>query len=333
MRRARRRPTCRRAADARGGEIVALTIETARAGATGVAERRAVVRAAVRRAAAAAARSAARRRALIRALFPRAEVVNGMAAHELCWDKLAMAQRLLERGVADAGDPDHQRSRGGARFRPPTRPGDPQGAALVRRPRPRRRVRRSTSGSIAGEVPGRRYVVELRCRPASAAARARRAELPAAVLPAAAGHRRRPQRRARSRRRSCAPTSSTARSCSGPSAIASSVRRPGDFIINATLRGEATAFCREVSDAAQTLARRAADALGVRIGAVDLIRAGDEGPYVLEADTDGHHMMIDRSSSAARVSRRLRPRPLHRRRPAGAERRRSAPTPPASSAE
>ena len=41
---------------------------------------------------------------LIRALFPRAELVNAPAAHELCWDKLAAARRLLERGVADAGD-------------------------------------------------------------------------------------------------------------------------------------------------------------------------------------------------------------------------------------
>ena len=72
------------------------------------------------------------------------------------------------------------------------------------------------------------------------------------------------------------------------------LRRPADFIINATF-GAKYRFLPEVSDAAQTVARRAAEALGIRVGAVDLIRAGDDGPYVLEGDTDGPHMMIDRS--------------------------------------
>ena len=38
----------------------------------------------------------------------------------------------------------------------------------------------------------------------------------------------------------------------------------------------------------------AAEVMGVRFGAVDLIRTGSEGPYVLEVDTDGEHMIIDR---------------------------------------
>jgi len=36
---------------------------------------------------------------LIEALFPRAELVNAPPTHELCWDKIAMARRLLECGV------------------------------------------------------------------------------------------------------------------------------------------------------------------------------------------------------------------------------------------
>jgi hypothetical protein len=40
---------------------------------------------------------------------------------------------------------------------------------------------------------------------------------------------------------------------------------------------------------------RAAEVLDVRIGVVDLIRSSDEGPAVLEVDTDGPNMMIDRS--------------------------------------
>jgi len=36
----------------------------------------------------------------------------------------------------------------------------------------------------------------------------------------------------------------------------------------------------------------------VRVGAIDLIRAGDQGPFVLEADTDGQHSYIDRGFKA-----------------------------------
>src|SRR6185436_20618339 len=36
---------------------------------------------------------------LVRALFPRAQIVNSVATHELCFDKVATTQRLLARGV------------------------------------------------------------------------------------------------------------------------------------------------------------------------------------------------------------------------------------------
>jgi hypothetical protein len=72
------------------------------------------------------------------------------------------------------------------------------------------------------------------------------------------------------------------------------VRRPSDFIISATF-GARYRLLRTASEQAQTVARRAVDALGVRVGVVDLVRAGSEGPDVLEVDTDGYHMMIDRS--------------------------------------
>jgi len=75
------------------------------------------------------------------------------------------------------------------------------------------------------------------------------------------------------------------------------IRRPADFIISATF-GARYRFVRAVGDSVDGLARRAADALGVRIGAIDLLRAGDDGPFVLEADTDGQHVMIDRSFKA-----------------------------------
>jgi len=229
---------------------------------------------------------------LLQTLFPRADAVNAPAVHELCWDKLAMARRLLERGVPMpesliTSSPDEARE-----F---VRRNE---HAILKEPRScgghgHVVVFADDSGTIAGEVPGRRYAVELQ-------ASGLRRSLAHGVL-------------------SCPPpfylqrlvTSSGRGGVLKPAQILRAyvvdgqvvfwterhrarVRRPADFIINATF-GAAYRFLPGVSDAAQTVARRAAEVLGVRVGVVDLIRAGDDGPYVLEVDTDGHHMMIDRS--------------------------------------
>jgi hypothetical protein len=229
---------------------------------------------------------------LIEALFPRAEIVNALAAHELCWDKLAMARRLLERGVPMpesliSGDPeearDFVRRHGQAILKEPRSCGGHGHVVLFA----------DDSGAIAGEVPGRRYAIELL---ASGVGRS----LAHGVL-------------------SCPPPFYLQRLVTGvtragvlqpPQIMRAYVvdrqvvfwaeryrerlRRPADFIINATF-GAKYRFLPEVSDAAQTVARRAAEALGIRVGVVDLVRAGEDGPYVLEGDTDGYHMMIDRS--------------------------------------
>ena len=229
---------------------------------------------------------------LIKELFPRAEVVNGMAAHALCWDKLAAARPLLERGVAmpetlitmdpeEAGDfvRHHQQ----AILKEPRACGGHGHVVLLADGR----------GGIAGEIPDRRYAVELTlsgvgrqlrhgvltCPPPFYLQRLVTdvgrggVLLPAQILRAYVvdgqitfwAERRRDK-----------------------------IRRPADFIISAAF-GARYHFVRAVSDAAETLARRAAESLGVRIGAIDLIRAGDQGPFVLEADTDGQHLVIDRS--------------------------------------
>jgi len=283
------------AADARGGEIVAISLETAlRAHREWQSVRKLYVLpfdvpvdlpedlpldAAL----------------LIRALFPRAEVVNGMAAHALCWDKLAAAQRLLDRGVAMPEtlitmDPeearDFVRRHDQAILKEPRSCGG-HGHVVVFADR---------DGVIAGEVPGRRYVVEpvlsgvgrqlrhgvLSCPPPF--------YLQRLVTDVGRGGVLKPGQILRAyivdgqivfwseRRRD-------------------KIRRPGDFIISATL-GARYHFVRAVSDAAETLVRRAADALSVRFGAVDIIRAGDQGPFVLEADTDGQHLVVDRSFKA-----------------------------------
>ncbi|MBX3024649.1 hypothetical protein KF840_07040 [bacterium] len=229
---------------------------------------------------------------LIRALFPRAEVVNAMAAHALCWDKIAAAQRLHERGVAMPEtlitmDPDEARAfvrhHQHAILKEPRAAGGHGHVVLFA----------DGDGTIGGEVPGRRYVVEpvrsgigrqvrhgvLSCPPPF--------YLQRLVTDVGRGGVLRPGQILR------------AYVVDGQIAFWSErrrdkIRRPADFIISAAF-GARYHFVRAVSDAAETLARRAAEALGVRIGAVDLIRAGDQGPFVLEADTDGQHLLIDRS--------------------------------------
>lgn len=229
---------------------------------------------------------------LIQALFPRAELVNAPAAHELCWDKLVMARRLLERGVPMpesliTNDPEEARDfvrRHAHAILKETRSCGGHGHVVVFA---------DDTGTIAGEIPGRRYAIDFE---ASGVGRT----LAHGVL-------------------TCPPPFYLQRLVTGvgragvlsPAQILRAyivdgqvvfwaeryrerVRRPADFIINATF-GAKYRFLRNVSDAAQTVARRAAEVLGVRVGVVDLIRAGDDGPYVLEVDTDGYHMMIDRS--------------------------------------
>jgi hypothetical protein len=229
---------------------------------------------------------------LVRALFPHAELINAPAAHELCWDKLASARRLIDRGVPMpesliTSDPeearDFVRSHAQAILKEPRSCGGHGHIVLLA----------DGEGAIAGEVPGRRYVVELE---ASGFGRT----LSHGVL-------------------SCPPpfylqrlvTSVGRGGVLEPAQILRAyvidgqivfwteryrtrVRRPSDFIISATF-GARYRFLRTASDQAQTVARRAAEALGVRVGVVDLIRAGSDGPDVLEVDTDGYHMMIDRS--------------------------------------
>jgi glutathione synthase/RimK-type ligase-like ATP-grasp enzyme len=70
--------------------------------------------------------------------------------------------------------------------------------------------------------------------------------------------------------------------------------RPADWIISAA-RGARYRFVLDVSEEARKMALRCAEALGLRAGVVDLVRTSRGGLYVLEADTDGVHMIVDRS--------------------------------------
>lgn len=230
--------------------------------------------------------------ALVRALFPRAELINAPTVHELTWDKVATAERLVDRGVpmpetlitSDAAEARDFVRRHGQAILKETRACGGHGHVVLYA---------DDSGTIGGEAHGSRFAVDFEPGAASRS-------LAHGVL-------------------SCPPpfylqrlvTDVARGGALKPGQILRAyvidtqvvfwaeryrerLRRPGDFIISATF-GAKYRFLPEVSDAVQTVARRAVEALGVRVGVVDIIRAGDQGPFVLEADTDGHHMMIDRS--------------------------------------
>jgi hypothetical protein len=229
---------------------------------------------------------------LVRALFPAADLVNSPAAHELCWDKLAMARRLLEHGVPMpesliTNDPDEARDFVRAHdhaILKETRSCGGHGHVVVFA---------DGTGTIAGEVPGRRYAVDFEASGVGRSLAHGVLSYPPPFylqrLIADVG------------RTGALRPAQILRAYVVDGQIVfwteryrARVRRPADFIINATF-GAQYRFLPEVSGTARTVARRAADVLGIRVGAVDLIRTGGEGPYVLEADTDGYHMMIDRS--------------------------------------
>lgn len=73
-----------------------------------------------------------------------------------------------------------------------------------------------------------------------------------------------------------------------------SCERPSDWIINAA-RGARYRFLHDVRHEAAKLALRAAEALGIVTGVIDLVRTQGSGPYVTGADVDSRHMLIDRS--------------------------------------
>jgi glutathione synthase/RimK-type ligase-like ATP-grasp enzyme len=230
--------------------------------------------------------------ALLRFLFPGAVIFNSLSVHELCWDKIATTFRLLERGVAMpatlvTSDPaearDFVREHGYAVLKEP-RSCAGQGHLVVFT---------DDQDTVAGEAVGRRYVVRL-----AAAGERRRLEHGVLTCPppfylqrlvgeAGRGGVLRPAQTLRAYIVDGQLVFWTER-------YRERVRRPADFIVNVVL-GARYRLLPDASEAARKLAMRAAEVLGVRIGAVDLVRTGSEGPYVLEVDTDGPHMMIDRS--------------------------------------
>lgn len=229
--------------------------------------------------------------ALIAALFPRAALINSPVVHELCWDKIELAQRLRTRGVpmpdtliTDLPDEAHAFVR-------------EHEYAILKEPRScgglgHVVVMADADGTLAGEVRGRRYVLELQ----AAGPGRRLADGVLSVPPPFYLQR----LVAGTGRRGVLEPAQVLRAYVVNDQIMfwteryrEKLNRPADFLISVAL-GAKYRFLREASSEAQKLALRTAEVLGVQIGVVDLIRTGGEGPYVLEVDTDGPYLFIDR---------------------------------------
>ncbi|MCK6555189.1 hypothetical protein L6Q96_11525 [Candidatus Binatia bacterium] len=225
---------------------------------------------------------------LLRDLCPRAEIVPAVAAQDLCWDRLATQERLLDRGIPVpetlvSTDPSHlhefvlahrfavlkDRYGCGGHGHLVVWIEDGQlvgdGGSHLYRIAPAAGGRRQLDGDLL-TYPGPFYAQRL------IATLTTRSVTPAQVLRAYVVDHHIVFWTERYRDR---------------------YERPSDWIVSAS-RGAKYRFLQSVSDEAQKVALRAAEVVGTRVGVVDMVRTGSSGPHVLGVGVDGRHMMIDR---------------------------------------
>jgi hypothetical protein len=230
--------------------------------------------------------------ALLRTLFPGAGIVNNLAVHELCFDKINCTKRLLERGLPLpttllTSDPREAREFVAA-----------YGNAVLKEPRScgghgHVVLSAAGDGTIIGESAGRRYVVELRASGVGRTLAHGVLEVPPPfflqrlVAEVGRGGKLMPAQILRA-------YLVDGRILFWTERYRERYRRPSDFIVNVSF-GARYRFLPAVNEEVRKLAMRAAEVLDVRIGAVDIIRTFGGEASVLEVDTDGHLMIIDRS--------------------------------------
>lgn len=268
------------AAAAAGGEIQPLTIETAQADPAR--------RAAVHRLYVLPFDAPEPVAPLIRNLFPRVEVATSFAAQELCWDKVATEERLLNRGVpvpetlmstvpADVYEfvREHEFAILKERYSCAG-----QGHVVVW----------LDDGQLVGDSGSHQYRMEL------VPSGRRQLHGERLVYPApfyvqrVVGD--------------IGPRGLTPGQLLRAYVVDNQIAfwteryrdhyvRPADWIVNVS-RGAKYRFVQSVSEEAKKIALRSAEVMGLRIGVVDLIRTSRGESYALDVDTDGYHMLIDR---------------------------------------
>jgi glutathione synthase/RimK-type ligase-like ATP-grasp enzyme len=226
--------------------------------------------------------------ALIRSLFPRVDIATSFAVQDMCWDKIATQERLVDRGVPvpetlTSSEPaevhDFVRQHGFAIIKERFSCAG-QGHIVVW----------FEDGQLVGDCGSHQYRVEL------ATEGDRRLYGDRCVYPAPFYVQRLV---ADVGPRGITPGQVLRAYIVDNHVVFWSERyrerylRPADWLINVS-SGARYRFVLNVSEEVKKVALRSAEVIGMRIGVVDLIRTGSQGPYVLEVDTDSHHMLIDR---------------------------------------
>ena len=226
--------------------------------------------------------------ALIRTLFPRVDIATSFAVQDMCWDKLATQERLVDRGVPvpetlTSSEPaevhDFVRQHGFAIIKERFSCAG-QGHIVVW----------FEDGQLVGDSGSHQYRMEL------VSAGDRRLYGDRCVYPAPFYVQRLVA--------DVGPRGTTPGQVLRAYIVDNHVvfwseryrehyLRPADWLINVS-SGARYRFVLNVSEEVKKVALRSAEVIGMRIGVVDLIRTGSQGPYVLEVDTDSHHMLIDR---------------------------------------
>jgi glutathione synthase/RimK-type ligase-like ATP-grasp enzyme len=230
--------------------------------------------------------------ALVRTLFPRVDIATSFAVQDMCWDKIATQERLVDRGVPvpetlTSSEPaevhDFVRQHGFAIIKERFSCAG-QGHIVVW----------FEDGQLVGDSGSHQYRIEL------ATEGERRLYGDRCVYPAPFYVQRLVA--------DVGPRGITAGQVLRAYIVDNQVvfwseryrehyLRPSDWLINVS-SGARYRFVLNVSEEVKKVALRSAEVIGMRIGVVDMIRTGSQGPYVLEVDTDSHHMLIDRQFKA-----------------------------------
>jgi glutathione synthase/RimK-type ligase-like ATP-grasp enzyme len=226
--------------------------------------------------------------ALVRSLFPRAQCLTSFAAQDLCWDKIATQERLVDRGVPV---PDTLITSDPAELRDFVRRND----FVILKERMScgglgHIVLWLEDGRLVGDSGSHQYEIDLAID-GRRQLREQRLRYPAPFYA---------QRLIAGVRDKLMVPGQVLRAY----VVDSEVRfwteryrdryeRPSDWIVNVH-RGAKYRFVLNVSEEMKKVAVRSAEVVGAPVAAVDMIRTGSMGPYVLEVDTDSHHMLIDR---------------------------------------